>query len=131
MELKDLLGEHILTGVEFGQLEKGEFDEDYPNTVDFILDGKIISAIENPCDGYRSSMKELIENRPGVEINNRFDPVKVVGITRNEEGYEDEVIDFFDSITKKIVLSVGTRHHDDYYPSFVQEWNPENLCHNQ
>jgi len=133
MELKDLVGEHVLTGVGFGELEKKECYDEAQNVIDFILDGKIISAIEDPSDGYRSMMKELIENRPGVVINNRFDSVKVVGSLRNKAEYESEseIIDFIDCITKKTVLSVGTKDIQDDYPNFVWDWNPENLCHNQ
>ena len=98
MELKDLLGKHKLSGVEFGKIEKREYDWEEPSTVDFILDGKIISAIEDPDDGYRSAMRELMENRPGVVINNKFKAVNVLGVFRADSNYEkNEIIDFIDN----------------------------------
>lgn len=132
MELKDLVGKHLLSGVQYGKSEKGEYDYDEPSTVDFILDGKILSVIEDPDDGYRSSMKEIVIDREGLIITNTFKPVEVIGTFRQNSNYEDnDVVDFVDSITGKIVLSVGTVNTNDYYPYFVGEFKPENLCSNQ
>lgn len=132
MDLKDLVGKHVLSGVQFGKIEKKYSYCDESTTVDFILDDKIISVVENSDDGYRSSMEEIIINRKGVNITNRFTPVEVVGMFRVGSKYEiNDIIDFVDIITGKVVLSVGTGDTNDYYPYFVGEWKPENLCLNR
>jgi len=133
MELKDLVGGHVLTGCQYGTIAK-ENDWEYSDssTVDFILDGKNISAIENSEDGYRSCMDELKENREGLEITNTFKPVKVLGIIRDNDSYQNnDVVDLIDCITGKIVISVGTTNTNDYYPCFEGVFNPENMCLNK
>jgi len=128
MELQDLYGEHILTGVAFGDYEITEGDK--CNTVDFILDGKVYSAIEDYNDGYRSSMKEIMEGRI-CEIQNTFPPLIVIGKEMLDTEYKkNDGLDFIDKITGKIVLSIGTENIDDYYPAFVQRFHPENMAHN-
>jgi len=129
LELKDLVGRHILTGCQYGTLiEKHDWWEETLNTLDFILDGRVFSVIENPEDGYRSSMREIIENREGLVITNVFEPCEVIGIIRTDES--DDVIDFFDVVTGKIVISIGTTECDTYYPCFIAEFNPENMAIN-
>ena len=131
MELKDLYGEHLLTGVSFGELVGDPYDNgDVCSTVDFILDGKVYSTIENPSVGYRSSMKEIVDGRI-CEIQNVFPPLAVIGVEMpcNYKG-QHEGLDFIDKVTGKIVLSIGTEDTDDYYPSFVSRFNPENMAHN-
>jgi hypothetical protein len=61
-------------------------------------------------------------------VKNMFKSCKVVGKMR---GGSDNVIDFTDSATGKIVLSVGTQDTDDYYPCFVAEFTPENMTVNR
>lgn len=132
VDFTELIGEHMLSGVEFGTAPKGEYDDSDPNTVDFIMDGETYSAIEDPSDGYRSSMRSLRQNRAGVEIKNRFAPVKVIGSMRPDDDYEkNNVLDFVDATNGKIVLSIGTADIDDYYPGFVGDWTPENLSINE
>jgi len=58
MELKDLAGEHILTGVDF----ENETIEKYCEAVNFILDNETYTAIQDPNDGYRSCMREIINS---------------------------------------------------------------------
>ena len=104
MELKDLEGKHVLTGVDFGKLKNKDYSYDESTTVDFILDGKIFSAIEDPNDGYRSCMSEIIENREGADIKNIFYAVVVCGVMRNDSIYEvNEIIDFVDMTKNKAV----------------------------
>jgi hypothetical protein len=131
MQLEDLVGRHFLSGVQFGKVKMKEEYYDYdPNTIDFILDGKVLSVIEDSSDGYRSSMKEIVE-RPKLKIKNKFYPVEVIGTFRlNNECSKNYIIDFIDCITGKIILSVGTYKTDDYYPSFISQWSPENMCSN-
>ena len=133
MELKDFIGEHVLTGCQNGSMpKKDEWQDSNPNTLDFILDDRLFSVVEDPDDGYRSSMGEIIEARPGLEVSNTFEPCKVLGCVRPDGDYEkNDVIDFYDAITGKIVMSIGTENTDDYYPCFVGCFIPENMAINK
>lgn len=127
-ELKDLVGEHILTGVDMSQLAPGEVgynnSYDASQCINFVLDGVTYTAIEDPDDGYRSSMADLIVS--DHKVTNTFDGVRVVG----RIAY-DNVIEFTAVENGKKVLSVGTDESDGYYPSFVAYWQPENLPQNE
>jgi hypothetical protein len=136
VDFSELVGEHKLSGIDFGIYEedgdtKNTLDR---NTVDFIIDGNIYSAVENPDDGYRSSMRCLIKNRK-IEIKNRFAPVRVIGKVLNEYNAEScekpNILEFRDAKNGKVVLEVGTGNADDYYPYFVGVWTPENLSINE
>ena len=129
MELKDLVGLHKLSGVDMSNEKiKDEWGDSFEDcqVINFVLDRKTYTAIEDPSDGYRSSMREIKESK--VVIKNKFTPVKVMGVIRPDTS--DDVIDFFDVKTGKVVLSVGTEHIDDYYPGFVAYFYPENMAIN-
>ena len=132
MELKDLVGLHKLSGVDMNddkvKAEWGDYFEDC-QVINFVLDRKTYTAIEDPSDGYRSSMREVKLSK--VVIKNVFKPIRVFGVMRGEQNYnKNDVIDFYDAKTGKIVLSVGTADIDDYYPYFVAEFTPENMILN-
>ncbi len=132
MELKDLVGEHLLSGCETGiHPAKETYDED-AGTVLFILDGITYKAIENPSDGYRSYLDEILIT--DEKISNTFDPQRVIGKMKDDkEDYHTQVndtIQFFDAVTNKLVLEIGTDNADDYYPYCVMDWHPENLAIN-
>lgn len=132
MELKDLIGEHELSGVSFGTLEitEGYNKGAACNTVDFILDDETYTAVENPDDGYRSQMKEILHDNTRI-VENRFPPLKVHIVEMPDGKYDkNDGLDFIDSVTGKIVMSIGTENIDDYYPSFVSRFNPENMSYN-
>lgn len=132
MTLSDLVGKHILSGVSIGYAEKNELDNDSPVSVDFILDGKNVSVIEDPDDGYRSSMREVTVDRNGFACTNLFDAISVLGMRRADDQFgTNDVIDFIDISNGKIILSVGTGNTDDYYPYFVSSWIPENMFVNE
>ena len=132
MHLEDLIGIHKLSGVDMitTSIERFGSKQDAQG-IRFILDGKIYEAIEDPDDGYRSCLAELIENPEG-EVTNKFPEVTVLGKMKDKhnDGYTDEIIQFIDTITTKVVLEIGTEHVDDYYPNCVLYYSPENLCHN-
>jgi hypothetical protein len=130
MELKDFVGLHKLSGVDMNnertESEWGGGFEDC-QVVNFILDGKVYTAIENPSDGYRSMLREIkLSDAATRTIKNRFSPVRVIGIIR-----DGEVLDLFDVHTGKAILSIGTKDENDYYPVFVAEFTPENMAINQ
>ena len=128
MELKDLVGKHVLTGVDMDNKsiqQYGDYFEDC-EVINFVLDGKTYSAVEDPSDGYRSCMKEIIES---VEpIKNTFPGQEILARMRDDSDYgKNEILDCIDVKTGKIVLSVGTESTDDYYPLFIGVFTPENM----
>lgn len=135
MELKDLIGKHMLTGVDIGSRVRHPYkDEEYTEncqTISFVLDGVTYTVIENPDDGYRSSMREIITD--SIVVENTFAPVEVLGVMRQRDEYGNvsDALDLLDTTTAKVVLSAGTNNTDDYYPCFVAEFMPENMAINQ
>lgn len=119
-----LVGEHELSGVDFGVGEKGEYDYEPPNTCVFVLDGDSYTVTEDPSDGYRSSMRSL--QKGGVEVSNRFPACRVLGSMRTAGEYNqvDDVLEFRDLVTGKLVLEIGTANTDDYYPYYVANFDP-------
>jgi len=127
MELKDLIGEHVLSGVDIGAKSVlcGDFHEDC-EVISFILDGKTYTATEDPEDGYRSCMREIRESSDPV--SNTFEGQRVLARMREDDRNESyDVLDLLDMQTGKIVLSVGTGDWDDYYPYWVAKFSPENM----
>ena len=106
--------------------EKPQDDWSYSiaDVLRFELDGVTYGAVEDPNDGYRSSMAELrvYEGRPA----HTFDPVDCQVVYRSEQGYES--CDLIEVIANgHVVLSVGTGNTNDYYPYFVARWDPTPL----
>jgi len=136
VELKDLVGEHILTGVDFSEEDVPTWfdEEEFENcsVCRFELDGVVYAAIEDPCDGYRSSMREV---QVGGSISNKIPPHKVIcrHIESRDDGFgssECDTLQIIDCKTGKIVLEVGTDDIDDYYPGYVARFSPESLAVN-
>lgn len=130
--LSDLVGEFMLDGVDFYQEPSGDWKDD-ASVCRFRLDGKTYCAIEDPSDGYRSSMAELLEGN--ADMMNTFPPVRVRGIhfSRDSEEWrsdECDILKLIDMETGEVVLEVGTANTDDYYPSFVASFNPKAMVHN-
>lgn len=136
VNLNSLKGKHFLSGVDF---DSHKWEDDYnedSNTMLFILDGITYEAIEDPDDGYRSTLGSLtITNK---KVKNIFPKHEVLCVTKNKEyadyaDYADgdgELIEMVDVITGKVVLEVGTDICEEYYPSCVMRWCPENLAIN-
>jgi hypothetical protein len=131
MILEDLVGPHNLGGVDFDteQVETwgGHFEP--CGVCRFMLDGVVYVAMEDPEDGYRSSMRELtITTSP---IKNAFGPILVTGRMQPDSKFEkNNVLELIDAATDKVVLSVGTANTDDYYPRFVSDFQPEHMAIN-
>lgn len=131
--LESLVGEHELSGVDMtSDNMPGYFEgETYSGSVcRFVLDGKVYTATEDDNDGYRSSMKSLVE---GGFVSNTFAPQRVVCSMRieGEYGSKDETLVMRDVVTGREVLEIGTDNTDDYYPSFVANFQPGNMACNQ
>lgn len=134
IDLGSLVGEHELSGVDMVEEEipsQWKGSDDYHGSVcKFVLDGKVYTAREDEYDGYRSSMRDLLE---GGEVKNQFAPQRVLCSLRTEGEYgsKDDTLVMRDVVTGKEVLEIGTDNTDDYYPSFVANFRPENMAINQ
>lgn len=129
MELKELVGKHYLSGFDTATEKAVDLWHEAFEVVRFVLDGKTYKAIENPSDGYRSYLQDLIVT--DEIISNTFPPQEVIGKMKENGDYSvNDTIQFIDVVTGKIVLEVGTDNTDDYYPFCVMNWHPENLAIN-
>lgn len=133
MELESLLGKHTLTGVdEYNETIKSFGVEEDANFIAFALDGKTYIAAEDPEDGYRSHMKDLVCIETDQIIKNKFDAVEVIGKMKGPGEYAaNDILELIDTKTGKIILEIGTENTDDYYPYFVGKFYPENMIINQ
>jgi hypothetical protein len=132
MELKDLVGEHELSGVDVTHEEVESWNgTEKVEVVRFVLDGVTYKAVEDPDDGYRSRCDELIVC--DEKISNIFVPHKVICkmAPDDSDGYDNkDVLIMYDAVTKALVLEIGTGNTDDYYPYCVLNWFPEGLAIN-
>ena len=132
VKLEDLVGEHELTGVEFGREEvESEYyhEDEESNFVRFIIDGVTYKAVEDPSDGYRSMLGKILVD--SADVKNTFPAINVcVNIVTsyddsdtNPEVYES-ILEFRDCKTGKVILSIGTDYSNGYYPCFVSSFTP-------
>lgn len=106
----------------------GSYRSDDATHFSFILDGKCYTAVEDPSDGYRSSLAHVAITK-GVTIKNRFEAVKVTA--RRAAATTDEIVELVDDLTGKVVIQFGTSNTDDYYPGFVGCFMPANMVINE
>ena len=132
LELKDLVGEHQLDAVDYGDgaachLGNGQ---EYSQVLRFRLDGQVYVVTEDPEDGYRSSMLSI--SRGNWKMRNVFPACRCIGRYRSgsETWGPAEILELIDSGTGKLILEVGTDNNEDYYPSFVAAFHPEALAIN-
>jgi hypothetical protein len=132
MELKELVGAHLLTGVDRETKrikESWGYGYEDCDCISFVLDGVVYSAVEDPDDGYRSSCRELMKSMGTTK--NTFPPCAVTGRMQPDSTYKtNDVLELIDVKTGQTVLRVGTANTDDYYPYFVAEWHPEGMAIN-
>lgn len=122
-ELKELCGKHILQGVEWRH-------EENKNAVAFKLDGIVYLAIENEADGWRSYCEELKISNKDVHFHIPDTDV-MCNMMENTFSELNNVLVITDINTGKVILEVGTKNYDDYYPYCHFEYHPENLVWNQ
>lgn len=133
-ELKDLVGEHEFTLVP-------KLDVRHPISVDangamFGLDDTIYLIFEDENDGYRSSAGPLLSFKGSAyQLGGSYheylkERVLCEHETQGEYG-ENDVLRVISIATGRVIFRVGTTNVDDYYPSFVAEWQPENLSANR
>lgn len=127
VSLRDLVGLHMLSGVDFNTTHVDNIDRSEANVINFVLDGVTYSAIEDPNDGYRSSMEDIVVAT--ATVTNTFAPVQVMCVIRENNGWREyhDLLDCYDVKNGKRVLSVGTDRNDSYYPSFVSDFTPGNM----
>ena len=116
MELKDLAGRHKFSGVDYT-----------PEAVLFCLDGITYFAEEDPDDGYRSYLRELkVSDTP---CKNTFPEEDVICEHKDSyDGYgHDDILIIKNPQTRNVILKIGTADVDDYYPTCVMEYRPENM----
>jgi len=120
INLEDLVGSHLLTGV---NTDGHESEHRMADSIAFTLDGQTYVATEDADDGYRSSMESI--RKVDFTIPNL--PVAVPILARMSESNSEDILELLNAETGKVILRVGTDNIDDYYPCWVAEYNPENL----
>ena len=123
--LEDLIGQQEFTGIDFLVDKTTTYYGDNAAIVNFVLDGITYTATEDPSDGYRSYLDSLVVS--DYKPVNTFSPCIVNGVKENGE---NNIIDFIDTTTGKIVFSLGTDYSDDYYPRFVASFDPTAMAVN-
>jgi hypothetical protein len=132
VELDSLVGEHVLDAVDLSTQHIKQYGSHFENceVIRFRLDGVAYTAIENPDDGYRSSMDSLfVSDEP---MQNVFPPVRVIAKKKDNERYSiNDTLQLVDAVTGLVVVEVGTDNTDDYYPCFVSYFAPHNMVTNE
>lgn len=129
--LDSLCGEHVLDAVDYTneKIKKWGDELEDASGIRFRLDGVVYTAVEDPSDGYRSSMNNLFVDRD--TMTNVFPPIRVLAMKKPDGKYDsNDTLQLVDVVTGKIVLEVGTDNSDDYYPSFVGAFWPEHMATN-
>lgn len=124
--LDSLVGEHVLDAVDMDSTKVKKYSDylEDANVIRFRLDGKVYTAVEDPSDGYRSSMEKLFVS--DAAMTNVFAPVKVLARMsgNGDYGQVNDTLELLDCANGKTILRVGTDNTDDYYPCFISEWSP-------
>ena len=131
MELSDLAGEHILDAVDFSNENIKTWGDSFEQcqVMRFRLDGIVYQVVEDPSDGYRSSMRDITVSE--AEMTNVFEGVRIVGRHRTSQEYQtDDILELIDIANGNVILEAGTENTEDYYPSFVANFTPERMAIN-
>lgn len=137
MNLIDLVGIHLMTGIETGTVKRENWwskEEDDCNYVKFRLDGITYMAVEDPDDGYRSMCRNL--EVVDEECRTKLPDILVECKMRDDEHddiwgtEENDILEFYDVSNKQMFMAVGTGNTNDYYPYFAFEYTPEVLSCN-
>lgn len=139
MKLQDINGIKVLDAVDFTKEEcVDNYDNDeYSNVCRFRLDGVVYVAKEDPEDGWRSSLGDLLIQEES-NMTNVFPPVAVIcqysdKYTNEDDEYtcSQDILQIIDESTLEVILEVGTDYSDDGYPSFVSSFRPEAMITNK
>lgn len=95
----------------------------------FKIDDMILEVIEDPEDGYRSSMGTICHYKSYEDLKVRFfdRPLGRVKLTEISNSYSNsfEGWALIDVDTNHQWLVFGTNNYDDYYPYFVFDYTPD------
>lgn len=135
MELSDLVGAHMLSGVDTGRMtvvDEYWGEEQDCQFVKFTLDGVHYSAVEDPEDGYRSRCRDLVISAEPPKYS--FPPQLMRCYMKEDDsdfGHHNDILVMEDALTGEVVLEVGTSDYDYYYPCCHFEYRPEGMaCNN-
>jgi hypothetical protein len=123
--IQDLVGVHTFTGFSTESVTTPDHYSRDANVAIFVLDDVTYRALEDPDDGYRSYMDEI------TITNEKCTNMIPVHFVKGNLDEDSDIINFVDIVTKEIVLSIGTDHSDNYYPSCVSDFFPKNLAINK
>lgn len=130
MGLSDLVGIHYLEG--FEKTYKKNPDSYYDEEVETIrvkLDGIIYECYIDPSDGYRSYISGLsISGQPMEFPYDIPQKVEILYVSRDpEDEYSEgwDVIHVINPKTRALILELGTKRYDEWYPHAVCNWYPE------
>jgi hypothetical protein len=133
-ELKSLVGDGLFEIVPMKAAHPFDSDAD---GVCFTLNDVTYLAFEDPSDGYRSSLGQLLACQGpaysiGGDANITYIREEVIcAHVETSEGHDgDDILEVRSKETGGIIFRVGTANMDDYYPWFVNEWWPQNLSAN-
>ena len=112
--LEELVGDHILSAVAYGKDGNGIFK----------LDGVTLEVVVDEDDGCRSYMDELKITK---EIPDMYEIPVFAAMCENAD---HDLIEMRDKRNGKTVLTFGTKELSDYYPSYVFDYQPQNIFEN-
>lgn len=139
----------LLSGVWFTEQDmdpqREYWKDQVVNMLYFMLDGIIYRVQEDPDDGYRSHLRNIIVVdqmplnvwQPAEEVwlhyrHHNSDRVAIEwDSVRNT--YRDDrcnIVEFVSRETGECVLEFGTDDSEDYYPAFVASFHPEAMSIN-
>lgn len=126
VDLDSLVGERVFTGADSGILpaDPDNFQYETASLFRFVLNGVTYTAQEDWNDGYRSSLGTLTIGDGGRPVPT-VPPVRVLVRKLPDSDYEkNDAIEGICVENGKQVFCVGTTNSDDYYPSFVGNFDP-------
>ena len=127
MELSEFKGEYTLDAVDYAHTFE-QYGLEYANSISFRLNGRTYTAVEDPRDGYRSSMSDIFVDEVTI-TKNVFTPVQVRASYVHDD--DTDILYLADVQTGEVVIEVGTTNCDGDYPSFVSNFNPAAMIVNK
>lgn len=115
LSLYSLVGPHSLTGWDHTTIAPAhEWAHRDAAVLNLELDGVTYSFVENPNDGYRSSLNYVtVSNRRPAT---RFPAVSVMAVKETSDN--NQLLRLYAVQTGEMVAEVGTVRVDEYYPQF-------------
>ena len=92
----------------------------------FKIDDLVFEALEDPNDGYRSSLGAVVVTDDNGNYHKR--PLAKVKMIYDDSG-EDLLHKLIDVDTNHLWLTIGTGEFGDYYPYFMFRFNPDITQH--